>query len=407
MRVRTYIGYMSVGALLIAGAAGNAWPQASSTAPVASTPAASQGSTNYQMCEANRAELQKEMQRMRQEIRAYTEQAREQLNEAQKSEWAREARAMAEAGREKAKELQASAEALRAEVAKEMAANGMFKQAEAEAMRSRIQAEAADLSAHAREEAQQARQLFAQSPGLLDSMDDEGWLGVEISEVSADQAKELKLPEAQGVYVTDVVADSPAAKAGLEAKDVILEYDGRQVEGTVQFRRLVRETPPGRTVKLTVMHDGQEKKLTVQVGDGARNLESRLRVVVPPRPFHFNFTMPEFMPGRGPTLGIEAEDLSGQLGEYFHVPGGEGVLIRDVHADTPAAKAGLKAGDVITKVDGTAVKNVGELREQLREKREQKSVTLAIVRNGAEKSVSVEIETPSAPHPTVTRSAML
>jgi serine protease Do len=407
MRAKTYIGYMSVGALLIAGMPGSAWPQTSSTAPAASTPAASQDSTSYWMSEADRAEWQKEMERMRREIRAYTEQAREQLNEAHRSEWAQEARAMAEAGREKAKELRTSAETLRAELAKEIAGNRMINQAEADAVRSRIQAEATDLSARATEEAQQARQLFAQSPGLLDSMDDEGWLGVEISEVSADQAKELKLPEVRGVYVTDVVADSPAAKAGLEAKDVILEYDGTPVEGTVQFRRLVRETPPGRTVNLTVMHDEQEKKLTVQVGDSARNLESRLRVMVPPRPFNFKFTMPEFMPERTPTLGIEAEDLNGQLAEYFHVPGGEGVLIRDVHAETPAAKAGLKAGDVITKVDQTAVKSVGELREQLRDKREQKSVTLSIVRDGAEKSVSVGIETPPAPHRAVIRSAIL
>jgi serine protease Do len=407
MHAKTYMGYMSLVALLFAAMPGSGRAQTAASTPAASKPAASSNSTNCAAFGIDQAQLEKNLADMRREIRAYTQQARKQMTEMQNSGWAQEARAMAEASRKRAQELRESAEALRGEVAKEMAANGFVNQAETEAMRVRLQADSAELAARARSQAQQARQLFEQSPGLLDSIDDEGWLGVEVSEVTADQAKDLKLPETRGVYVSDVVSDSPAAKAGLQAKDVILEYDGTPVEGTVQFRRLVRETPPGRTVNLTVMRDGQGKKLTVQVADNARSMESGLRAIIPPRAFNFNFTMPEFTVGRTPTLGIEAEDLNGQLGDYFHVPGGEGVLIRDVHEDTAAAKAGLKAGDVITKVDGNAVKSVEELRDQLREKREQKSVTLSIVREGAEKSISVAIEHLPPPHPAAIRSAIL
>lgn len=333
-------------------------------------------------------------------MQSEAEQLRQQLQEAKNSEWAQEARVMAEAGRQRAEEL-------RAEITKEMAANGLTNRGEMQKMSAQLSASARELAARSQDEAQQAKQLFAQTPGVLDLTDDTGWLGVEIGEVTADEAKEMKLPETRGVVVSDVVDDSPAAKAGLKAKDVIMEYDGTPVEGTVQFRRLVRETPPGRTVNLEVIRDGRQMKLSVQVGDSARNMESRLRVIMPSRPFNFNFTMPEFMPGRTPILGIEAEDLSGQLGDFFHVPGGEGVLIREVNADTSAAKAGLKAGDVITKVDGNAVKTLGELRDNLREKRDQKSVTLTIIRDGAEKSVSVAIEPPPARHRTVIRSATL
>ena len=307
---------------------------------------------------------------------------------------------MAEEGRQKARDL-------RAEVEKEMAANGLANREEMEKVSAQLRANARELASQAQDEARQATQLFTQSPNVLELDDDTGWLGVEVSEVTADEAKDMKLPETRGVLVSDVVADSPAAKAGLKAKDVITEYDGAPVEGTVQFRRLVRETPPGRTVNLTVVRDGHETKLSVQVGDSARNMESRLRMIMPARPFNFNFTMPEFMPGRTPALGIEAEDVSGQLGTYFHVPGGEGVLIREVNPDTPAAKAGLQAGDVIIKVEGNAVKSLAELRDNLREKRDQKSVALTIIRGGAEKSVSIAIELPPSPHRKVIRSSAL
>lgn len=408
MRATTYIGYMSLGALLFATVPYSVRSQTASTTAATSAEAAStQESTDSLLSDSHRAQLQREMEKLRQAMRLDAEELRKQIGEAGKSEWAQEARAMAEASRQKAQELKSEVETLRSEVERNMVANGVADRAALENLRAQLQSDHGDLAARAQEEAAQAKQLFAQSPGLLDMADDTGWLGVEIEEVTADQAKEMKLPEVRGVIVSDVVADSPAAKAGLKAKDIILEYDGTPIEGTVQFRRLVRETPPGRTVNLSVMRDGQETKLSVQMGDSARNLESRLRVVVPSRPFNFNFTMPEFTLGRTPVLGIEAEDLSGQLGAFFHVPGGEGVLIREVNSDTAAAKAGLKAGDVITKVDTSAVKSVGELRDQLRGKREQKSVTLTIVRDGAEKSISVAIEPPPSLHPAVIRSATL
>ena len=77
-------------------------------------------------------------------------------------------------------------------------------------------------------------------------------MGVEIGEVTAEKAKDLRLSEVRGVEVIDVQPDSPAAKAGLKEHDVITRYDGQAVEGTVQFRRLVRETPAGRNISLTV-----------------------------------------------------------------------------------------------------------------------------------------------------------
>ncbi|HEV2289081.1 MAG TPA: PDZ domain-containing protein [Candidatus Acidoferrales bacterium] len=300
----------------------------------------------------------------------------------------------------KSKDLEDMVQHLQSEVAAKMAENGMNRE-ELEALTARLEANESGIAQQARTSAEQAQQLFA-----LNSAEDTGWLGIEIGEVSADQAKEFKLPEATGVLVSQVLPNGPAAKAGLQPNDVILQYEGTKVEGTVQFRRLVRETPPGRAVGVTVMRDGREAKLSIQVGNLSDNAETRLREVLPPRMLNFHFEMPEMFPGMTPVLGIEAEDVNGQLGNYFRVPGDSGVLIRSVTPGTPAAKAGLEAGDVITHVDDAPVKTVSDLRDQLRKKRDQKNVSLKIVRQGAEKSVTVSIEPPTV-RPAATRSAAL
>ncbi|MGH9710225.1 MAG: PDZ domain-containing protein, partial [Candidatus Acidiferrales bacterium] len=287
-----------------------------------------------------------------------------------------------------------------------MAENGVTNRADLDKLTARRYAQRVGLAAEAQEAAAQAQQLFAQTPALLGASDDTGWLGVEIAEITPEKAKDLKLSRVEGVIVSEVLPDSPSAKAGLEAKDVILEYDGQPVEGTVQFRRLVRETPPGRSVAIEVARNGHDEKLTVQVGNSARSMDTRLREVLPPRNFDFKFSMPEIFPNMTPVLGVQAEDVSGQLGTYFHVPGGEGVLVREVSPNSPAAKAGLKAGDVITRVDGAVVKTVDDLRAHLRDQREQKSVSLTIVRQGSETVISVTMETPDA-HPARARAVVL
>jgi serine protease Do len=250
-------------------------------------------------------------------------------------------------------------------------------------------------------------EISPEAPEVWGSDVNSGWLGIEISEVNSDKAKELKLSETRGVVVGSVEPDSPAAKAGLKENDVILSYEGQNVEGTLQFRRLVRETPPGRSIPLSVSRDGSVQTMTIEVGErdgGSGDKDSAPRVYKFKVPNVQEFKMPDFdfnpviapesMDFHTPLLGIGAEDLSGQLGDYFGVPSGEGILVREVRSGTPAEKAGLKAGDVITKVDGQAVKSTRDLRAQLREKIDQKTVTLSVMRKGSEISVPVAIEKP-------------
>jgi len=261
----------------------------------------------------------------------------------------------------------------------------------------------------------EASELVSPIPGTID-LDAQlaqigmgsAWMGVAIDEVSDDKAKELKLPAVRGVLLTEVQDDSPAAKAGLKPGDVITEYDGERIEGTAAFRRMIRETPPGRTVRLTYWRDAQSQSVSVELESRRDEIQGAIQRAMPPD-FVFRtgpgmFPDMPMMMGRTPRLGIEAIDLSGQLGEYFGAPDGEGVLVTDVMADTPAAKAGLKAGDVITKLDGDRVHSVGELRAKLGEKHEEKSVTLTLLRRGAEMSLTVEPQQPAPPKPNVSTS---
>ena len=231
-----------------------------------------------------------------------------------------------------------------------------------------------------------------------------GWLGVGASEVSSAKAKALKLPEERGAVLGRIVPDSPAAKAGLKENDVALEINSQRVEGAEQFRRMIHEIPSGRTATLTVWRDGRTQTIKVTLG---RPDSSKLKVLSQ-MPKSFSFSMPELhvmpdlsgldhlqtftmvSPGH-PLLGIDAESLRGDFGQFFGAPDGEGVLVREVFTGSPAAIAGLKAGDVITSVDGDHVRSATELREKLLTKKEGKAIQLGVLRNKSEISVSVEL----------------
>ncbi len=223
------------------------------------------------------------------------------------------------------------------------------------------------------------------------------YLGIGVAEINAERAKALKLAEERGVEVTRVERDSPAEKAGLKEGDVVLEYNGQRVEGTEQFVRLVRETPPGRQAKLLISRNGATQTVAATVGrrkpvvywerDFRRDMDrlredlGRLRMPDMPQPF---------MSWRSSILGVEAESLSTQLAEFFGVK--EGVLVRSVHKDTPAEKAGFKAGDVITKVDGEAVRTPSEVSSRLRASRDKRTFPVTVVRNRQEMTLTVTLE---------------
>jgi serine protease Do len=218
------------------------------------------------------------------------------------------------------------------------------------------------------------------------------FLGVAVAEIDNERARALKLGEVHGVEITNIEADSPAAKAGLKTGDAVLDYNGQRVEGIEQFQRLVRETPAGREVKLTISRNGATQGLTATVGvrkaPKAFHSEDFFKGVEMPE-FHMPDMPQIFAAWSGSFLGIEAESLGSQLAAYFGVK--EGVLVRSVTKDSPADKAGMKAGDVITKIDQTKVSTPGEISAAIRAVRPKKTFPVEFVRDRHESSVSVTV----------------
>ncbi len=234
-----------------------------------------------------------------------------------------------------------------------------------------------------------------------------GYLGVTIDDVDEERAESLRLPGEYGVYVETVVEGGPAEEAGLEAGDVILRWRGEHLESVAQLQRLVRETPPGRTIDLGIFRDGRERQVSITLGDRADapgglrvmtapegrlmtprgnlvpRMRERLRSGAAPR-----VEVRSLFAGRG-RLGVSVMSLSEQLAEYFGTDGG--ALVTSVSEDSPAEAAGMRAGDVIVGVAGEDVEDPGDLLEVLGE-RDAGPVSVRVIRDRQERSFTVELE---------------
>lgn len=222
-------------------------------------------------------------------------------------------------------------------------------------------------------------------PDVIKFMGSGSFLGVGVREVDSSRAKALNLREEFGVEVTKVEPGSPAEKAGLKVGDVVQEYQGQRVEGTEQFVRLVRETPAGRAARMTVVRNGSAQSLTATIG--SRKDAKAWAQTMPMEGFHFpdrefNMVMPDvpkaMMSWRSGMLGIEGESLSeSQLASFFGVK--EGVLVRSVIKNSAAEKAGIKAGDVLIKVDDKAVTTPRDVSAAIRSATPEGKKTLPVV----------------------------
>jgi serine protease Do len=212
--------------------------------------------------------------------------------------------------------------------------------------------------------------LFPRLQPVTQGKNQFSYLGVYLVDVDADRVGRLKMSEERGVEVVNVGEGSPADNAGIKPGDVILGYNGENVLGTQQFSRLVRETPPGRKVKLQLWRDGKAQSTLAIIGA----LPSR----TPAIPTQFaNFNLPDIrgvkvldvpsiiMTWTNSAVGIECEPVDSQLAQYFGVK--QGVLVRSVAKDSAGEKAGFKAGDVLTAVGGRNLTNPEDLRRILRQ----------------------------------------
>jgi serine protease Do len=200
-----------------------------------------------------------------------------------------------------------------------------------------------------------------------------------------------------GVVVQSVRTETPASRAGVKEGDVVTEFDGERARSAAQFTRLVRETAPGRTVKMTVLRNGASTTLDIspeargsdgiQFPDVARDFPRRLDVF--PRGFNFEFADPDFNFYSPRRLGVTVTPLSDQLAAYFGVK--QGVLVTEVAAGSVAETAGIKAGDVITTVDGQTVSSSSDVVRELGEADSGESVEIRVTRNHKEVTLTAKM----------------
>ena len=251
-----------------------------------------------------------------------------------------------------------------------------------------------------------AGQLFAlmpESPALM-AHSSQGYLGIEMRDIDNDRASSLKLKDASGAEIIVVDHDAPAGKVGLRVHDVIVQMNGQQVQGVEQLRRMLRETPPGRSVTLLISRDGQQQTINVQLADRAKiEQDAWTQIHTVPDPDGDDSTYALVAPsGHGagnsffgsltfgsPSLGVELDPLGTQLADYFGVKDGLGLLVKRVAENSPASSAGLKAGDVITKVNGEAVPTLNTWIKTIHANR-GKQVQVTIVRNRKEQILSMQ-----------------
>lgn len=231
------------------------------------------------------------------------------------------------------------------------------------------------------------------------------YLGIGVKEILGDRAKELKLKEEAGVEVTRVDAGSPAEKAGLKAGDAVLEYQGNRVEGAEQFVRFVRETPVGRQVKLKIVRGGSYQNLTATIGERQNSVFgmsqkdrerveqelARVRERLKNMPEVRMPDVPHAVMGwRSGMLGIDGEAVEEQLAEFFGVR--EGVLVRGVAKDMPAAKAGVKAGDIVVRVEDTRVRSPRDITSAIRSAKNRKPLKVTVVRQKSEMTLDIQLD---------------
>lgn len=210
-----------------------------------------------------------------------------------------------------------------------------------------------------------------------------GYLGVSVQELNRHLKKELKADF--GVVIISIEEDSPADNDGLMEDDVIQQINDVKISRSSTLTRIIRKMAPGEKAKIVVIRDGKEKTITVTIG---RQKSSR----------SYAFSLGDgknlfnWYSGRGAYLGIQLHELNKDLASYFGVKEDEGALILGVEEDSPAEKAGLKSGDVITKIDDEKISDPEDVQEIISELEEDDEIKLEIMRQSRKQTINVTLE---------------
>jgi serine protease Do len=202
-----------------------------------------------------------------------------------------------------------------------------------------------------------------------------GWLGVSIQPLTPELAKSFGSKETKGVLISDVVPDSPAAKAGLQAGDILLEYDSKKIEGPGDLQRAVGFTAPGNTAKVKVWRDQGEKTLDIKVGEASEEREARGPTA----------------PGSRSLLGMDVRPVTPEVARQLNLRSTDGVMVVGVEDGSPAAEAGVQRGDVIRQINRQPVRSLADYQRLVRDVKEGDRLTLLLQRGAMSLFVAVTV----------------
>jgi serine protease Do len=200
-----------------------------------------------------------------------------------------------------------------------------------------------------------------------------GYLGVNIQTITPDLAEALGVEETAGALVADVVADSPAAKSGIERGDIIINFDGKSIKDSRDLSARVAGTPVGEKVQLTVLRDGDEKELSVTVAKLAADE-----------------TLIGSSESEKGKWGLKLHDLNSQIEEQFGFKAEQGVAVVGIEPDSAAAEAGIRQGDVIVEVNRKPVASVDDVKQQISQAKDKDRLLLLVQRDGGKFYVPLE-----------------
>ena len=199
-----------------------------------------------------------------------------------------------------------------------------------------------------------------------------GWLGVMIQKITPELEKSFGLSQSEGALVGDVIPDGPAAKGGIKRGDVIIKFNNQPVRDMEDLPKIVAATNPGSAIDVEVIRDGSSKILHVTI-DVLKDSQ-------------------ELVVAKADLLGLQVQDITEELAESLKLQGLEGVLVSDVVAGNPASEAGIRRGDVISEMNRSPVKNIGDYQNLLASVKKGSSVLFLIKRGGTTIYIAVKVE---------------
>ena len=248
---------------------------------------------------------------------------------------------------------------------------------------------AAIVAAGSAANAQQRKRVHAQPAPEAKEPAGQGYIGIYMQELTEDLRKGRGIDVADGVLVSGVEDESPAAAAGIEQGDVIVSFDGKTVVSADELRAAVRALEPGREARVGLVRDGASKSVTVTVGGRPE-----------PEVFRFHGGREDFAPLMrefrllgGPRLGVEAHEIDAdELAAYFGAKKGDGLLVLSVEENSVADKAGVKPGDIIREVAGEKIADVDDLRAAIRDYEEGDPFDITVQRQGKPKELKATMD---------------